>query len=153
VTSLLDIPPPCCGEGSVPLRPLTALCSPVGGKGRLVPMTWVSLLMTEKVEAPAQMPAHNWMSMPSCGGREGISVSGVSHRPEANCRNASFMYYSYRRNRNHQPRKRDNFIAFLSRQTMQWQHRFSPLIAWDSSDSTAEPKARQSLDPIPNREV
>jgi hypothetical protein len=55
--------------------------------------------MTEMVEAPARMPAHIRASTPSCGGREGIDGIGVSRRPEANCRIASFVYYSYSRNR------------------------------------------------------
>ncbi len=83
----------------MPLGPLTALCSPVVGKGRLVPMTWVSLLTAEMIEAPAQMPTHNWASRPSRGGREGINGTGMSHRSEANRRIASFVYYSYCRNR------------------------------------------------------
>jgi hypothetical protein len=76
-----------------------ALCSPVGSNGRLLPTKWVSLLMDEMVKAPARMPAHNWASMSSRGGREGIDGTGVSHRPEANCWIASFLYYSYHRNR------------------------------------------------------
>jgi hypothetical protein len=52
-----DIPPPCLqraqgGERNVPLGPPMASYSPVGGKGRLVPKTWVSLSMAERVEAP-----------------------------------------------------------------------------------------------------
>ncbi len=96
---LVDIPPPCCGKGSVLLGPLMALHSPVDGKERLVPTTWLSLLTAEMVEAPARMPAYNWASMQSHGGREGIDGSGVSHCPEASRRNASFVYYSYCRDR------------------------------------------------------
>jgi hypothetical protein len=104
VAAFVDFPPPCLqraksGKGSVPLGPLMALCSPVGGKGRLVPTTWESLTMAETVEAPTRMPAHTWMSTPSQGGREGIDETGVSHFPEANCRVASFVYYSNCRNR------------------------------------------------------
>jgi hypothetical protein len=100
-----DFPPPCSqrargGKRNVPLEPPMASCSPVGGKGRLVPMTWVGLSTAETVEAPARMPAHIWASTPSCGGREGIDGTGVSRRPEANSRIASYVnYYSYRRNR------------------------------------------------------
>jgi hypothetical protein len=99
-----DIPPPCSqraqgGKRNVPLGPPMASCSPVDGKGRLVPITWVSLSMAETVKAPAWMPAHNWVSMPSRGGREGIDGTGVSCCPEANHRVASFLYYSYSRNR------------------------------------------------------
>ncbi len=83
----------------MPLGLPMALCSPVGDKGRLVPMTWVSLLMAETVKASARMPAHNQASMPSCGGKEGIDGTGVSPCPEANHRIASFVYYSYCRNR------------------------------------------------------
>ena len=46
------------------------------------------------------MPAQGGVAMPSRGGREGIDGSGVSRRPEANRRNASFVYYSSRRKRN-----------------------------------------------------
>jgi hypothetical protein len=49
VVLLLDISPPCCDEGSVPLGPPMAPCSPVGDKRRLVPTTWVSLLTAETV--------------------------------------------------------------------------------------------------------
>jgi hypothetical protein len=98
--ALMDFPPPCLqraqgGEGSVPLGPPMASCSPVGGKGRLVPTTWVSLSTAEMVEAPVRMPAHNWAPKPSRGGREGINGTGVSHRPEANHGIASFVYYSH----------------------------------------------------------
>jgi hypothetical protein len=106
-------PPPCLrrargSERNMPLGPPMALCSPVGGKGRLVPMTWVSLSTAETVEAPAQMPAHIWASMPSCGGREGIDGTGMSSRPEAHRTGASFLYYSFVdkviTQLNHQPR-------------------------------------------------
>jgi hypothetical protein len=104
----------------VPLGPPMASCSPVDGKGRLAPTTWVSLLTAETVEAPARMPMCNQASTQSHGGREGINGTGVSRHPEANCRIASFAYYSYPRNRkqihqNHQPRKRDNFYCFFKR--------------------------------------
>jgi hypothetical protein len=79
----------------MPLGPPIALCSPVGGKGRLVPTTWVSLSMAEMVKAAAQMPVHIWASTPSCGGREGIDGTGVSRRPEAHRMWASFLYYSF----------------------------------------------------------
>jgi hypothetical protein len=77
-----------------------ALCSPVVGKGRLVPTTLFGLSLGETVEAPARMPAQGGAATPSRGGREGIDGSGVSRRPEANRRNASFVYYSSRRKRN-----------------------------------------------------
>jgi hypothetical protein len=122
--ALVEFPPPCLqraqgGKRNVLLGPPMASCSPVGGKGRLVPMTWVCLLMAEMVKAPARMPAHIRASMPSRGGREGINGTGMSHRPEADCRIASLVYYSYRRNRkkihqNHQQCKRENFIALSS---------------------------------------
>ena len=88
----------------MPRGPPTALCSPVGGKGRLVPTTWVSLLTAEMVEAPMGMPVHNRASMPSRGGRESIDGTGMSHHPEANCRNASFVNYSYNRCRKNTPK-------------------------------------------------
>jgi hypothetical protein len=150
--ALVDFPPPCLqraqsGKGSVPLGLPAASGSPVGGKGRLVPTTWVSLLMAEMVEAPARMPAHNWASTPSHGGREGINGSNVSHCPEANCRIASFVYYFNCRNRKKYTETINHvsgtiFIAFSSGRTTQWQHRLSPLIVGDSRYSAAEPKAR-----------
>ncbi len=79
----------------MPLGPLMALFSPVGGKGRLVPTTWVGLSMAETVEAPARMPAHIWASTLSRGGREGINGNGVSRHPEAHRMWASFLYYSF----------------------------------------------------------
>jgi hypothetical protein len=79
----------------MPLGLPMASCSPVGGKGRLVPTTWVSLLSAETVEAPARMPAHIRASTSSCGGREGIDGTGVSRRPEAHRMRASFLYYSF----------------------------------------------------------
>ncbi len=93
-------PPPCLqraqgGKRNMPLGPPMASCSPVGGKGRLVPTTWVSLSMAETVEAPVRMPAHVWASTPSRGGREGINGTGVSHCPEAHRMWASILYYSF----------------------------------------------------------
>ncbi len=76
-----------------------ASCSPAGGGGRLFPATLESESTGEMVEVPAWMPAHSGVSTPSRGGREGIGT-GVSHRPEANCRITSFLYYSYRRKGN-----------------------------------------------------
>ncbi len=95
-----DFPPPCSqraqgGKRNMPLGPPMALCSPVGGKGRLVLTTLVSLLMAETVEAPARMPVHIQASTPSRGGREGIDGTGVSHCPEAHRMWASFLYYSF----------------------------------------------------------
>ena len=84
----------------MPERRPKALCSPVVGKGRLVPTTLFGLSLGETVEAPARMPAQGGAATPSRGGREGIDGSGVSRRPEANRRNASFVYYSSRRKRN-----------------------------------------------------
>jgi len=47
------------------------------------------------------MPAQGGAETPSRGGREGIEDgSGVSCCPEANRRNASFVYYSSCRKRN-----------------------------------------------------
>ncbi len=73
--------------------------SPAGSGGRLFPATPESESTGEMVEVLARMPAHSGASTPSCGGREGIGTS-VSHRPEANHRIASFLYYSYRRKGN-----------------------------------------------------
>ncbi len=79
----------------MPLGLPMASCSPVGGKRRLVPTTWVSLLTAETVKAPALMSAHIRASTPSCGGRESIDGTGVSRRPEAHRMWASFLYYSF----------------------------------------------------------
>jgi hypothetical protein len=99
-----DFPPPCLqraqgGERNMMLGPPMASCSPVGGGWRHFPATPEGELTGEMVEVPARMPAHSRASTPSRGGREGIGT-GVSHRSEANSRIASFLYYSYRRNRN-----------------------------------------------------
>ena len=72
-----------------------ASCSPIVGKVRLVPTTLLRVASVETVEVPAQMAAQGGASMPSHGGREGIVGTGVSRRPEANRRIASFVYYSY----------------------------------------------------------
>ena len=80
-----------------------ASCSPVGGGGRLFPVTLESELTGEMVQVPAQMPAHSRASTPSRGGREGIGT-GVSRRPEGNWRIPSFLYYSYRRKGNNTPK-------------------------------------------------
>ncbi len=140
VAALMDFPPPCLQraqscKGSVPLGPPTASCCPVGGKGRLVPTTWVSLSTAETVEAPVQMSAHIRASAPSHGGREGINGTGVSRCPEANRRIASFVYYSYCRNRKKYTKTINCtngtiFIAISSRGTMQWQRRLPPAECW-----------------------
>jgi hypothetical protein len=66
------------------------------------------------------MPAHNQASTPSHGEREGINGTGVSNHPEANRRNASFVYDSYHRNRKKYTKtiyraSRTILIAFSSR--------------------------------------
>ena len=91
-------PPPMLGrtrggKRELPLGPPMALCSPVGGGGRLFPVTLESELTGEMVQVPAQMPAHSRASTPSRGGREGIGT-GISHRHEENWRIPSFLYYS-----------------------------------------------------------
>jgi hypothetical protein len=159
--ALVEFPPPCLqraqsGKGNVPLGPPPALCSPVGGKGRLVPTTWVSLSMTETVEAPMPvwMPVDNQASTPSCGGREGIDGSSVSHCPEANCRSALFMYYSYCRNRKKYTKssttQAGQFLLIFQASKQCNGNAPSPLlIVGDSRYSTVKPKARQPLDPDP----
>ncbi len=76
-----------------------ASCSPAGGGGRLFLATPENELTGEMVEVPARMPAHSGASTPSRGGREGIGT-GMSRRPKANRRIASFLYYFYRRKGN-----------------------------------------------------
>ncbi len=139
-TAFGDFPPPCLqraqgGKRNVPLGPPMALCSPVGGKERLVPRTWVSLSTAEMAEAPARMPTRIWASTPSRGGREGIDGTSMSRCPEANCRIASFVYYSYRRNRKKYTKTINRasgtiFIAISSGQTMRLQCRLHPVECW-----------------------
>ena len=107
--ALGDIPPPCsrmaqCGKRNVPLGSLTASCSPVGGKGRLVQSTLLMVLAGETVEAPVPMHAHNRASTPSRGGREGIEGSSMSRRSEGIWRIPSFLYYSYHKKRKNTPK-------------------------------------------------
>jgi hypothetical protein len=51
--------------------------------------------MALMVVPSARMPAQDATARPSKGGREGIVGTGVSHRPEAHRRWASFLYYSF----------------------------------------------------------
>ncbi len=137
----------------MPLGPLMALCSPVGGKGRLVPTTWVSLSMAERVKVAVWMPARNRASMPSCGGREGIDGTGMSCRPEANCRIASFVYYSYSRNGKKYTKTINRasgtiLITFQAGEHCNGNVASPPLIVGDSRYFAAKPKRRRPLDPI-----
>ena len=118
-----------------PKRRPKASCSPIVGKGRLVPTTLFGLSSGETVEAPARMPAQGGAAKTSRGGREGIDGSGVSRRPEANRINASFVYYSSRRKKeiihfiNHQQLRRacgTIFITCSSGRTMLWLRRLPP---------------------------
>jgi hypothetical protein len=109
--------------------------------------------MAETVKVPALMPAHNWASTPSCGGREGIDGTGMSRRPEAICRIASFVYYSYRRywkkyTKTINRASRTIFIAFQAGKQHNGNAASLPLIVGDSRYSTTKPKARRLLDPI-----
>jgi hypothetical protein len=108
-----------------------ASCSPAGGGGRLFPVTPESESTGEMVEVPTRMPAHSEASTPSCGGREGIGT-GVSRRPEANRRIASFLYYSYCRKGNNTIKpstaQAGKFLSlFQAGGTMQWLRRLPPL--------------------------
>ncbi len=139
----------------MPLGPPMALCSPVGGKGRLVPTTWVSLLMAEMIEAPMRMLAHIRASTLSRGGKEGIDGTGVSRRPEAHRVWASFFkYYSFVDKViiyiNHQPQRAGRFYCFFKRanNAMVMPPPPPPLSVGDSRYSVAEPKARRPLDPV-----
>ncbi len=137
----------------MPLGLPMASCSLAGGKGRLVPMTWVSLSTAEMVEVPARMPARNRASMPSWGGREGINGTGVSHRPEANHRIASFVHYSYCRNRKKNTKTINCasgmiFIAFQAGKQCNGNTASPLLIVGDSRYSAAKPKARRPLNLI-----
>jgi hypothetical protein len=152
-----DFPPPSLrrtrgGEREMPLGPPMASCSPVGGGGRLFPATPESESTGEMVKVPAQMPAHSRASTPSRGGREGIGT-GVSHRPEANRRIASFLYYSYRRKGNNTIKSstaQGGRILSLYQAGKQRDGNAAspPLSVGDSRYSAAEPKARRP--PTPN---
>ncbi len=129
-----------------------ASCSPAGGGERLFPATLESESTGEMVEESARMPAHSGASTPSRGGREGIGT-GVSRRPEANRRIASFLYYSF-------CRKGNNTIKPSTAQAGRYLSLFQagerrdgnaaspPLIVGDSRYSAAKPKARRP--PTPN---
>ena len=136
----------------MPLGPPMALCSPFGGGGRLFPATPEIVSTGEMVEVPARMPAHSGASTPSCGGREGIGT-GVSRRPEANRRIASFLYYSYRRKGNNTIKPSTVTCGTILSRCRAGEQRDGnaaspPLIVGDSRYSAAEPKARRP--PTPN---
>ena len=85
------IPPP-----SIVRREENISCSP-GDLilGRRFSSTPVSASMALTVMPSARMHAQDGTATPSKGGREGIVGTGVGRRPEANRRNASFLYYSF----------------------------------------------------------
>jgi hypothetical protein len=120
--------------------------------GDFFPETPESVLTGEMVEVPARMPAHSRASTPSRGGREGIRT-GVSGRPEANRRIASFLYYSYHRKGNNTI-KPSTATCGMSLSLCQAGERRNgnaaspPLIVGDSRYSPAELKARRP--PTPN---
>jgi hypothetical protein len=129
-----------------------ALCSPSGGGGRLFPATLESESTGEMVDVPAWMPAHSGASTPSRGGREGIGT-GVSRRPEANRRIASFLYYSYRRKGNSTIKPSPATCGMILSLFQAGERRDGnaaspPLIVGDSRYSATEPKARRP--PTPN---
>jgi len=129
-----------------------ASCSPAGGGGRLFPATLESESTGEMVEEPARMPAHSGASTPSRGGREGIGT-GVSRRPEANRRIASFLYYSYRRKGNSTIKPSTATCGtilsfFQAGERRDGSAASPPLIVGDSRYSAAKPKARRP--PTPN---
>ena len=104
------------------------------------------------VEVPAQMIAHSRASTPSCGGKEGIGT-GVSRRPEANRRIASFLYYSFRRKGNNTIKpsttQAGRFLSlFQAGEQRNGNAASPPLIVGDSRYFTAKPKARRP--PTPN---
>jgi hypothetical protein len=133
-----------------------ASCSPVGGRGRLFPATLESESTGEMVEVPARMPAHGRASTPSRGGKEGIGT-GVSCRPEANQRIASFLYYSYRRKGNSTIKLSTAtcgtiLLLFQAGERRDGSAASPPLIVGDSRYSAAEPKGRRppGSGPTPN---
>ena len=120
--------------------------------GETFPATPESVLTGEMVEVPARMPAHSRASTPSRGGREGIGT-GVSRRPEANRRIASFLYYSFRRKGNNTIKpstaQAGRFLSlFQAGKQRDGSAASPPLIVGDSRYSAAEPKARRP--PTPN---
>ncbi len=135
----------------MPLGPPMASCSLVGGKGRLFPATLESE-STGKMVEPARMPAHGRASTPSRGGREGTGT-GVSRRPEANQRIASFLYYSYRRKGNSTIKPSTAMCGtilslFQAGERCNGSAASPPLSVGDSRYSAAEPKARRPSDPV-----
>jgi hypothetical protein len=64
-------------------------------RGRLLTSTPVSASMALTVVPSARMPAQDGMAMPLKGGKEGIVGTGMSRRPEAHRKSASFLYYSF----------------------------------------------------------
>jgi hypothetical protein len=152
-----DFPPPCSqgtqgGEREMSLGPPMASCSPVGGRGRLFLATLESELTGEMVKVPARMPAHGRASTPSRGGREGIGT-GVSRRPEANRRIASFLYYSYCRKGNSTIKPSTAtcgtiLLLFQAGERRDGSVASPPLIVGDSRYSAAEPKVRRPPDPV-----
>jgi hypothetical protein len=139
------IPPPLNAR-----REENISCSPVDvTMGRLFPSTPVGAPMALMVVPSARMPAQVGAATPSKGGREGIVWTGVSRCPEANRRDASFLYYSYVDKEiiqlNHQPQRVGRLYCLFK--WMNGTMAASPLlIIGDSFDFSAEPKARQSLD-------
>jgi hypothetical protein len=136
----------------MPLGLPMASCSPVGGGGRLFLVTPESESTGEMVEVPARMPAHSRASTPYRGGREGIGT-GVSRRPEANCRIASFLYYSYRRKGNNTIKPSTAqagrfLLLFQAAERRDGNVASPPLSVGDSRYSAAEPKARRPSDPV-----
>jgi hypothetical protein len=134
------------------LGPPMASCSPVGGGGRLFLATPESESTGEMVEVPMRMPAHSRASMPSRGGREGIGT-GMSRRPEANRRIASFLYYSYRRKGNNTIKPSTAMCGMILSLFQAGERRNDnaaspPLGVGDSRYSAAKPKARRPLDPV-----
>jgi hypothetical protein len=112
--------------------------------------------MAEMVKVPAWMPVHNWVSTPSCGGREGINRTGVSRCPEAKCRIAAFVYYSYCRNRKKYTKAINRASGTIFIDFFKWAKDAMatppppPLIVRDSRYSATKPKARRPADPTPN---
>ncbi len=95
-------------------------CSPVDvTMGRLFPSTPVGAPMALMVVPSARMPAQDGTAMPSKGGREGNVWTGVIRCPEANRRDASFLYYSYVDKEiiqlNHQPQRAGRLYRLFKR--------------------------------------
>jgi hypothetical protein len=149
-TSVGQYSPPMVAEVGGEYVMLPGWCS----NGETFPILTLRASMALMVVPSARMPAQDGTATPSKGEREGIVGTGVSRRPKADCWNASFLYYSYRRKRNNTPEpsteQAGQFWSLF--QAGKWANgtmAFSPpLIVEDSRYTAAKLKARRPSDLI-----